>query len=248
MPVAEVDEVVNPVVIPEATVLTVDHAEAAPARDQAPTVVNLGDLRQTPSPRRRTRRRLPERVSCAGACVGVFGGVCCCLAVAGVILGGIILGCVYGILNQPNVNLKGNLVRVDGATLRANIHNTNPYKVTVEPLDVLVWLKAGNKRTLATFATDKSITIERYSGVRFDLHNSSYLEQDTVAKVKEKCEADGTAKIKVHGSAKIRQVNGIWTRSRKLVSQWEHAPCDTTIPDGWGALDSSNATTAPAGL
>lgn len=150
--------VVNPVV-PEAEVLAWEEALEVP-----PVVVDLGEVRApeerspaTPrSPRFEGERRPDCRSRCclpcavAGTCLT---GCCACL----VVLGAVVFACVYGILNAPNLNVKANLVVAAGGTLHANLHNTNPYRVTIASIDALVWLKAGDKRPLATFRSRGSV-------------------------------------------------------------------------------------------
>lgn len=56
------------------------------------------------------------------------------------------------------------------------------------------------------------------------------MDAATFAKLREKCVADGTAKLKFHGDAKVRQA--LLTRRREVVSQWEHAPCTLSAEAG----------------
>lgn len=232
----------NPIV-PEAEVIAVDTSGGAPP----PVVVNLSELRMPEDPGRRGPPRPPaehnERRMGSRLCGTCATGLCICL----VVIVSVVLACVYGILNAPNLNVKGASISARGGTLTANLHNTNPYRVTIKPVDALVWLKAGSKRPLASFAMKEAVTLDKYSGKRVAFANSTKLDPATLvrrsprararassprrrpprrpaqAKVLEKCTQDGSAKLKFHGSAKVKQ--SFWTRQREVVSQWQRAPC-----------------------
>ena len=198
---AEAVGVANPIVVGEAEVLVVEPTVTV-VRVEAP----------------------PRDAFCAGCLVRA----CCALAICAAVIAGVVFACVYGILNQPNMNIKRNLVDAKNGVVVVNLHNSNPYKVEVEPVECVVWLKAGHKRALGSFKMREKVTVEAYDGVVVTLQNSSRMDPDVVAKIEEKCEDDLSAKLKVHGHATMRQVHGVWTRQRKVISQWDHAPCDAS--------------------